>query len=59
MRIFYGNVIKVTPLDNLYQTPGGARSREQPVRSDNNNFCVLKSSHPHILPCLSVMSYLQ
>ena len=33
MRIFYGNVIKVTPLDNLYQTPGGARSREEHVRS--------------------------
>ena len=33
MRIFYGNVIRVTPLDNLYQTPGGARSREEHVRS--------------------------
>ena len=33
MRIFYGNVIRVTPLDNLYQTPGDAMSRDEPVRS--------------------------
>ena len=40
MRIFCGNVIRVSPVDNLYQTlivrlwgkPGGVRSRDQPCQ---------------------------